>query len=50
MGKLKERSYDAFLKAEHIEYVVTDAYFRSLDADEDYMRQLQFLMNGYWAE
>ena len=49
MGKLKERSHEAFLKAGHMEYVITDAYFRSLDADEDYIRQLQFLMDGYWA-
>lgn len=45
----KERSHEASLKAEHVEYVVADAYFRSLDADEDYRRQLQVLMNDYWA-
>ena len=49
MHRSKKRSHEAFLKAEHIEYVIADAYFRSLDANEDYRRQLQILMNDYWA-
>lgn len=49
MHRSKRRSQEAFLKAEHMEYVVADAYFRSLDANEDYRRQLQILVNDYWA-
>ena len=48
--KLKERSHKAFLQSEHIKYSVTDAYFRSLDADEEYRQHLQSLLNDYWAE
>lgn len=50
MHKIKERSHKAFLQAQHLEYVAADTYFRRLDADADYIQQLEFLLNGYWSK
>lgn len=45
----KRRSHKAWLMAEHIEYVVSDAYFRSIDPDKDYLRQLHNWSSDYWT-
>ena len=49
MIRSMRRSQEASIMADYIEYVVADAYFRTLDPTEDYLRQLHKLSDDYWA-